>query len=164
MSLGQLWAAAVESLLCCFGTSCHCGQSLDELFSLCDPIRRHTGKGERRDALQSKKVLHPVFCFSRVATVQLRVWMRGFLCVCFRLWHCEVVVCVFLMFCSAKAGWYHQALERSGVGGVGGLHSYKRIKSGIELEALLTVWMAEVARGATGKLSSSFGCLFCRSG
>lgn len=89
---------------------------------------------------------------------------------CLRLWHCEDVVRVFLMLCSAKAGWYRQVLEKSGVGGTGftggagGLHSCKSIKSGIEPEPLLTVWMAEVARGAIGKPSSNFWFLFCTSG
>lgn len=49
------------------------------------------------------------------------------------------------MFCSAKAGWYHQVLEESGVGGTGfmgeavGLYSCKSIKSGIEPDSLRTV-------------------------
>lgn len=54
----------MESLLCCFGTSCHCGQSLDELFSLCDPIRRHIGKGKKEMLFRAKKVLHPVLFLS----------------------------------------------------------------------------------------------------
>lgn len=90
---------------------------------------------------------------------------------CLRLWHCEDVVRVFLMLCSATAGWYHQVLEKSGVGGTGftggveGLHSCKSVKPGIELVSLLMVWMAEVARGAIGKLSSNFWSLFvCQVG
>lgn len=38
-------------------------------------------KRKKRDALQSKEVLHPMFCFCHVATVQLRVWMRFLMCV-----------------------------------------------------------------------------------
>lgn len=113
-----------------------------------------------------------MFYFCHVATVQLRVWMRFFCFVCLRLWHCEDVVRVFPMLCSAKAGWYHQALEKSGVGGTGftggagGLHSCKSIKSGVELESLPyhLVWVAEVAGGAIGKLNSNFWSLFCTSG
>lgn len=89
---------------------------------------------------------------------------------CLRLWHCEDVVCVFLTLGSAKAGWYHQALGKSGAEGsgftgeAGGLHSCKSMESGVEPESLLVMWMAEVARGAIGKLSSNFWSLFCGSG
>lgn len=46
-------------------------------------------------------------------------------------------------------------------GGAGGLHSSRSIKSGIELEFLLTVWMAE--GGTIGKLSINFWTFFCRT-
>lgn len=65
------------------------------------------------------------------------------------------------MLCSANAGWYHQALDKSGVGGTGftggagRLKSFNSIKSGIETESLLTVCMVEVDRGALGQLGSS---------
>jgi len=90
--------------------------------------------------------------------------------VCLSLWHCENVIRVFLMLCSARAGWYHQALDKSGAGrtgftgGAGGHHSCKSTKSATEPELLLAVWMAEVARGAVGKLSNDFWSLFCVSG
>lgn len=121
----------------------------------CDPVRKHLGKGKREVFFRAKK--HHVRGFVLV------VWPLhssgsgcGFRFPCLRLRHCEDVIRVFRMLCSAKAGWFHQALEQSGLGGAGftggagGLHSCKSVKSGIEPESLLVMWMA-VVRGATAK-------------
>lgn len=64
---GQLWAAGAESLSCCFGTSCRCGQLLDELL----PLRRVVpsggtlGKEKERCSAEQRRTASYVLFLSR---------------------------------------------------------------------------------------------------
>lgn len=124
----QLGAAAVESLLYCFGILCHCDQLLDELFPLLCviPWGGTLEKGEEPRAA------------SRVLFVSCGPGLD------------EVCVCVFgalalWTFCVCVSGdallsqgWVAPPGTGEGsrrdrlYGGAGGLRSYKSIKSGIE--------------------------------
>lgn len=80
---------------------------------------------------------------------------------CLGFWHCEHSMCVCVSGDALLSqGWMAPPGTGEGTrrdrlcGGAGGLCSCKSITSGIELEFLLTVWVAE--GGAIGKLSINF--------